>query len=140
MPTSARGKDGPKKKSAGPRLEERPFSDVELVKPGGLEPAVERMWDEIVASMPPDYFTAGDARTLQAYCVAVASWLAVLEDLADRYTEQSETTASRMERTFRAEFTGLAMALGIVPPLDRRNKRERPKGQLHMLDAYAAAN
>jgi len=132
--TKERSKDGPKKK-AGPRLEERPFSSLPLEKPP-MPAAQAAVWDDVVASMPSEYFTAGDKHVLMGYCHAVASWFDVLGSFAAVHDGEREEPLSKLERALRAEIASTAKMLGIVPPLERRMKQERPRGALTLLDAH----
>ena len=136
MPTSPKGKDGPKRNTAS-RLQDRPFNDKDLVKPEELWPEVSDVWDETVEAMPDGYFKSGDQRPLQAYCVAVASWLVVLSDVMENTRiDGGETADSKLERSLRAEVLGTAKSLGILTQLEHRMKEERPQGALALLDAH----
>jgi len=137
VPTSPKGKDGPKRQ-VNSRLQDRPFNDKDLVKPDGLWPEVSEVWDDTVSAMPDGFFKSGDQRPLQAYCVAVASWLVVLSDVEQAGTriDGAETADSKLERSLRAEVLGTAKSLGILTQLEHRMKEERPQGALALLDAH----
>lgn len=62
----------------------RIVKDARLPPPPELNPAQAKIWTTIVDSKSPDYFAAGDAPLLKAYCVATYWHEEASKDLSEK--------------------------------------------------------
>lgn len=106
-----------------------------------LDDQMRALWDEIVRSLPADYFRPGDAPLLAAYCMATVFYMRAAEEIQEGPTLMDDkgrryaNPAGQLLNTQAAAMAQLAVKLRLCP-----SARYSTRGASSKTDNAGAAN